>query len=72
MHVGKTSATTKFQNPIGKTILVSREKSFASYVPYCAHICRKNRLFEVQASSFLYYTCDEGRYRKNVNAFKLQ
>ena len=50
MHVGKTSATTKFQNPIGKTILVSREKSFTSYVyiynmVYCAHICRKNRLF---------------------------
>ena len=43
MHGEKTLATTKFQNPIGKTIFERQGKGFMSYPLNCTHICRKNQ-----------------------------
>ena len=42
IHGEKNSSVAKFQNLIGKTILVCPGETFTDYVPNCIQICRRN------------------------------
>ena len=42
MYSWEILTTTKFQNPIGKTILVCRGKGFTIYLPTCVYVSEKN------------------------------